>query len=300
MNLLITGAWQNATQHIDELNRMGHCVKFMQWEKDELPCPSAWVEGVIGNGIFLHHDIAQFTNLRYIQLTSAGYDRVDMNYVQAHGITIHNAGDTYAVPMAEHALCGVLMLYRQMPKFLANQQQKLWNKERFMPELSGKHVLILGCGAVGQACAGRFAAMGCTVTGIARTARSIPGYAAVHTLADLPALLPAADVVILALPATPGTKQLFNAETFERMKPTSILVNIARGELVDESALSAALNNKHLAGAVLDVFAEEPHPSDSTLWDMRNVIITPHNSFMGEGNAHRLSYNIINNLSQSS
>lgn len=300
MNILITGAWQNATQHIEELNRMGHCVKFMQWEKDELPCPTAWVEGVIGNGIFLHHDIAQFTNLRYIQLTSAGYDRVDVDYVQAHGITIHNAGATYAVPMAEHALCGVLMLYRQMPKFLANQQQKLWNKERFMPELSGKHVLILGCGAVGQACAGRFAAMGCTVTGIARTARSIPGYAAVHTLADLPTLLPSADVVILALPATPGTKQLFNAETFERMKPTSILVNIARGELVDESALSAALNNKHLAGAVLDVFAEEPHPSDSTLWDMHNVLITPHNSFVGEGNAHRLSYNIINNLSQSS
>lgn len=298
MNLLITGAWQNATQHIDELNRMGHRVEFMQWEKDELPCPSAWVEGIIGNGIFLHHDIAQFSNLRYIQLTSAGYDRVDMDYVQAHGITIHNAGDTYAVPMAEHALCGVLMLYRQMPKFLSNQQQKLWNKERSMPELNGKHVLILGCGAVGQACAGRFAAMGCTVTGIARTARSIPGYAAAHTLADLPALLPAADVVILALPATPGTMQLINAQAFERMKPTAVLVNIARGELVDESALSAALLEGKLAGAVLDVFAEEPLSANSTLWDMPNVIITPHNSFVGEGNGARLNQTILNNLSQ--
>lgn len=296
MNLLITGAWQNAAQHIDELNRMGHCVRFMQWEKDELPCPSAWVEGVIGNGFFLHHDIAQFTNLRYIQLTSAGYDRVDMNYVRAHGITIHNAGDTYAIPMAEHALCGVLMLYRQMPKFLSNQQQKLWNKERFIPELNGKQVLILGCGAVGQACAQRFSAMGCTVTGIARTARSIPGYAEVHTLSDLPPLLPSADVVILALPATPDTKQLFNAETFERMKPTAVLVNIARGELVDEFALSAALFEGKLAGAILDVFAEEPLSANSTLWDMPNVIITPHNSFVGEGNIARLNHHIIKRL----
>lgn len=299
MNLLITGAWQNAAQHFNELKRMGHCVEFMQWEKEALPCTPEWVEGVICNGLFLHHDIAQFTNLRYIQLTSAGFDRVNMDYVQAHGITIHNAGDTYAIPMAEHALCGVLMLYRQMPKFLANQQLKLWSKERFLPELSGKRVLILGCGAVGQACASRFSAMGCAVTGIARTPRPIPGFDSVHTLASLSSLLPLADVVILALPASPDTKQLFNAETFAKMKLSSILVNIARGELVDETALANALNHGQLAGAILDVLTEEPLSFDSPLWEMPNVIITPHNSFVGEGNAHRLSDCAYRNLSRS-
>lgn len=297
MNLLITGAWQNAAQHFNTLSRLGHCIEFMQWENETLPCNPEWVEGVICNGLFQHHDIAKFPKLRYIQLTSAGYDRVDMEYVQAQGITIHNAGDTYAIPMAEHALCGVLMLYRQMPKFLANQQQKLWNKERFMPELNGKRILILGCGAVGQACASRFAAMGCAVTGIARTARTIPGYAEVYTLADLPTLLPSADVVILAIPATPATKQLFKAETFERMNPSSILVNIARGELVDETALVTALNDGQLAGAVLDAFTKEPLSPDSPLWEMPNVIITPHNSFVGANNIHRISRNILKNLS---
>ena len=190
------------------------------------------------------------------------------------------------------------MLYRQMPKLLANQQLKLWNKERFLPELRGKHVLILGCGAVGQACACRFAAMGCTVTGIARASRFITGFESVHTLTSLPALLPAADVVILAIPATPATKQLFNAETFERMKPTSILVNIARGELVDETALVAALNDGQLAGSVLDVFTEEPLSSDSPLWEMPNVIITPHNSFVGDRNLDRLTQKIICELNK--
>lgn len=296
MNLLITGAWQNAAQHFNKLNRLRHCIKFMQWEEAPLPCTPEWVEGVICNGLFLHHDITLFPNLRYIQLTSAGYDRVDMEYVRAQGITIHNAGDTYAIPMAEHALCGVLMLYRQMPKFLTNQHLKLWSKERFLPELSGKHVLILGCGAVGQACARRFAAMGCTVTGIARTSRFITGFESVHTLTSLPALLPAADVVILAVPDTPATKQLFNAETFEQMNPSSILVNIARGELVDETALVTALNDGQLAGAVLDVFAQEPLNPNSPLWEMPNVILTPHNSFVGEGNVKRLAEIVITNL----
>lgn len=299
MNLLITGAWQNATQNFNKLNRMGHCVKFLQWEKEPLPCTPEWVEGVICNGLFLHHDITQFPKLRYIQLTSAGFDRVNMDYVQAQGITIHNAGDTYAIPMAEHALCGVLMLYRQMPKFQENQQLKLWSKERFLPELSGKHVLILGCGAVGQACARRFAAMGCTVTGIARTSRPISGFYAVHTLASLSSLLPLADVVILALPASPDTRCLFKAETFDKLKPTAILINIARGELVDETALANALNHGQLSGAVLDVFTEEPLTQNSPLWEMPNVIITPHNSFVGDGCGERLTHEVILNLNKS-
>lgn len=297
MNLLITGAWQNAAQHFSKLKRMGHCVMFMQWEKEALPCPHDWVEGVICNGLFLHHDITGFPNLRYIQLTSAGYDRVDMDYVQARGITIHNAGATYAVPMAEHVLCGVLMLYRQMPKFSGNQQQHSWEKERHLRELNGSNVLILGCGSVGQACARLFTAMGCAVTGVARTPRLNPYFSRIYTLDSLPALLRTADVVVLAIPATPDTMHLFNAGTIAQMKQGSILVNIARGALINEAALSAALSSGHLGGAVLDVFEEEPLPQESPLWNQSNLILTPHNSFVGEHNADRLAAIINSNLS---
>ena len=107
MNLLVTGAWQQATDYLEQLKKE-HEVVFMQWENKELPCVYEWVEGIIGNGIFLSHPIEKFKNLRYIQLTSAGYDRVPMNYVKEHKIEIHNARGVYSIPMAEFAISGVL------------------------------------------------------------------------------------------------------------------------------------------------------------------------------------------------
>ena len=159
MNLLVTGAWSEGKNCIAELEAMGHTVTFMQYEKDELPCSYEWVEGVICNGLFLTHPIEKFTNLRYIQLTSAGFDRVDMDYVKSHGIKIHNARGVYSIPMAEFALCGVLQLYKQAAFFRENQRKHLWEKHRGLLEIAGKNVLIVGCGSVGNECAKRFAAL---------------------------------------------------------------------------------------------------------------------------------------------
>ena len=144
MNLLITGAWNDGKNCIEKIKAMGHQVVFMQYEKDALPCAYDWVEGVVCNGLFLSHPIENFSNLRYIQLTSAGFDRVDMSYVTAHGIEIHNARGVYSIPMAEFALCGVLQLYKQAAFFRENQRQHLWEKHRGLSELCGKQVLIVG------------------------------------------------------------------------------------------------------------------------------------------------------------
>ena len=116
MNLLITGAWTDAQEHIAEIEALGHQVRFLQQEKEQLPCTYEWVEGVICNGIFLHHSISRFVNLRYIQLTSAGYDRVPMDEVERRHIEIHNARGVYSIPMAEFALTGVLDIYKNMAK----------------------------------------------------------------------------------------------------------------------------------------------------------------------------------------
>ena len=166
MKLLITGAWVNAKNHLSELQSLGHEVVFMQNESENLPCDPLWVEGVICNGLFLSHDISAFQNLKYIQLTSAGYDRVPMEYVTAHNITIHNARGVYSIPMAEYALCGVLALYKQSRFFLKNQMQHKWEKHRGLIELHGKTVCIVGCGSVGTECAKRFSAFGTVVRGI--------------------------------------------------------------------------------------------------------------------------------------
>lgn len=295
MNLLITGAWQQAGDYIEKIRQQGHSVAFLQYEKDMLPCDYDWVEGVIGNGLFLHHPIEKFKNLKYIQLTSAGFDRVPMDYVQEHNIAIYNARGVYSIPMAEFALGGVLQLYKQAKFFHKNQMEHLWDKHRGIQELYGRNVCIVGCGSVGTECAKRFRAFGCEIIGVNRTVRKAEFYDKLVGMDELEKVLSKADILILAVPLMKETQELMNERTLSMMKEGAVLVNIARGAVVDEQALVKALEGK-LGGAVLDVFEEEPLDKMIPLWDMEQVILTPHNSFVGDGNAKRLADVIMGNL----
>ena len=296
MNLLITGAWQDAGTYIPLLREMGHRVEFMQYERDPLPCGYGWAEGVVCNGLFLHHAIEKFENLKYIQLTSAGFDRVPMEYVQERGIRIRNARGVYSIPMAEFALAGVLQLYKHTDFFRENQKRHIWEKHRGLLELAGKRVCILGCGSVGTECAKRFSAFGCRVVGVDTVPEPRAYFDEIHLTRELDEVLPDADAVVLTVPLTEDTRHLIDAGRLERMKPGAVLVNIARGAVADTGALIDALRTGHLGGAVLDVFEEEPLSPDSPLWDMENAIITPHNSFVGENNGKRLAAVVLKNL----
>lgn len=294
MNLLITGAWAGAKENIAALEELGYTVQFMQYEQDELPCAYDWAEAVICNSLFLSHSIERFTNLKYIQLTSAGFDRVPMDYIQSHSLEIHNARGVYSIPMAEFAIAGVLQLYKQMRFFADNQKAHKWEKHRGLLELNGKTVCIVGCGSVGTECAKRFSAFGCRVIGVSRTVRTEEVYEKMVGMDSLEAELSNADIVVLTLPLSEQTRHLMNRERLALMKKNAVLVNIARGAVVDTAALIQALPN--LGGAVLDVFEEEPLEADNPLWTKDNAILTPHNSFIGEGNGDRLTRVIYNYL----
>lgn len=296
MNLLITGAWQQAKEYIPTIESKGHQVQFLQFERDELPCEYEWVEGIVGNGIFLSHPIEKFVNLKYIQLTSAGFDRVPMDYVREHGIEIHNAKGVYSVPMAEFAVAGVMELYKKMRFFYENQKEHNWEKHRGLIELFGKTVVIVGCGDVGIECAKRFRAFGCTVIGVNRTVRKNEVCDRIVPLSDIETVLPEADLVVLTVALTEETRHLMNAERLKLLKSSTVIVNIARGGVIDTNALIDYLPN--IGGAVLDVFEEEPLTTDSPLWDMENVLITPHNSFVGDGNIERLGRIVMNVLTK--
>lgn len=294
MNLLVTGAWTDGKKYIEELKEMGHCVSYMQYEKDELPCTYEWVEGVICNGLFLYHTIEKFVNLKYIQLTSAGYDRVPIEYVKKKEIAIYNAGDVYAIPMAEFVVAGVLQIYKKMEFFRKNQKRHLWEKNRNLEELNGKTVCIIGCGNVGTECAKRFHAFGCKVIGVNRSYILNEAYTTTLSLNKLDEVLPEADIVVLTIALTEQTYHLINRTKLQSMKASAILVNISRGAVIDTAALLDAIEN--IGGAVLDVLEEEPLEENSQLWEAQNVIITPHNSFVGEGNGERLKDIIFLNL----
>ena len=296
MNLLITGAWQQAKEYIPTIESKGHQVQFLQFERDELPCEYEWVEGIIGNGIFLSHPIEKFVNLKYIQLTSAGFDRVPMDYVKEHGIEIYNARGVYSVPMAEFAVAGVMELYKKMRFFYENQKKHNWEKHRGLLELFGKTVVIVGCGDVGIECAKRFRAFGCTVIGVNRTVKEKVAFDRIVPLSEIDMVLRGADVVVLTVALTEETRHLMNADRLKLLKGSAILVNIARGGIIDTNALIDCFPN--LGGAVLDVFEEEPLDENSPLWDMENVLITPHNSFVGDGNIERLGRIVMSVLTK--
>ena len=295
MKLLITGAWKATDEQLDAIQKLGHDIGLQPQEADPLVCPAEDVEGVIGNGLFLHHPIEKFLKLRYIQLTSAGFDRVPMDYVKSHGIEIHNARGVYSIPMAEHAVAGVLTLYRRFHDFHDFQKESKWQKIRDLEELNNKTVVIVGCGNVGTECAKRFAAFGCHVIGVDIVVREDDNYQQMLPLKQLDDSLPMADIVILTLPLTDETRHLLDSRRLSLLKDHAIVVNIARGAVVEQSALSNELASNRLR-AVLDVFEEEPLSNDSVLWNLQNVVLTPHNSFIGDGDATRLADVILHNL----
>lgn len=294
MNLLITGAWTDAKLNMDAIKQMGHNVCFLQFEKDSLPCPYEWVEGVICNGLFLHHSIELFSNLKYIQVTSAGVDRLPLEYIGKHGIRLNAAKGVYSIPMAEFVFAGVLSLFKQMRSFQKNQENRIWEKQRGMIELFGKSVCIIGCGSIGFECARRFQAFGCVVTGVTAHPRPQQYYNKTVGLDRLDQELLSSDIIILSLPLTESTRHLMNKERLSMLRKNAIIVNVSRGAVMDTEAFISCAPN--IGGAVLDVFEHEPLEEDSPLWNMENVILTPHNSFVGDGNSERLSDLILRNL----
>lgn len=296
MRAIVTGALQATPEDLAALEELGLTVTVHPDERAAVENPEQY-EIAVCNNLFGFHDLDAFPNLKYIQLTAAGLDRLPLDRIRQRGIELRNAAGVYSVPMAEFALWGVLELYKQGRFFAQNQRLHRWEKHRSLRELSAKTVLIAGCGSVGSECARRFAAFGCRCLGVARTGRQQRDFEAVYPICDLPRLLPEADIVVLALALNEDTRHLFDGSMLARMKAGSILVNLSRGAILVEKALLKVLDGP-LSGAVLDVFETEPLPETAPLWEKENLIITPHNSFVGEHNHGRMMELVLRNLRQ--
>ena len=161
---------------------------------------------------------------------------------------------------------------------------------------AGEITLLAGFGAYGREIAKRLKAFGTKLLVVNRSLKSDPNVDEFHLLSDLPALLPQADILIMAMALTQETRHIVSRELLQSMKPGSLVINAARGPLIDEAALVEALQNGPLAGAALDVFEKEPLAADSPLWKLENVLISPHNSFVGNRNHERMMKLVLNNL----
>ena len=216
------------------------------------------------------------------------------------GVKLTTATGSNGVPVAQTAITTLLMMSRGLPHFIDAQRRKSWEPVRASaqpPDLQGQTIIIVGMGTIGATVA-RFAqTLGMHVIGIRRKPRSADDPVdEMHTLADLPKQLPRCDWLVLACPLVPETRGLVNAQSLALMKNSAGLINVARGALCDEEALIAALRSGQIRCAHLDVYATEPLPADSPLWEMPNVIMTPHSAGASAGNELRSVRIFLDNL----
>lgn len=219
--------------------------------------------------------------LRWMQVTSAGVERVDPGLIRA-GMTFTTVSGLHATPIAEFVLTYMLMFEKGWPALARNQAAGVYDRMVMPRNLSDRTIGIVGMGAIGLECARLAKAIGCRVLAIRRSfSERGPDAVADEALppGDLDYLLSESDYVVLAVPLTEETRGLIGADQLRTMGARgqrSYLVNIARGDVVDEAALIEALHEGVIAGAALDVFEREPLPADSPLWGLDNVILTPH------------------------
>ncbi len=296
MNLLITGAFSATDEQMAQLKALGYQITFVQDERLPLETDCSSFDAVVCNGLFLYNDIEKFHSLKFIQLTSAGLDRLPLDYIREHSITVKNARGVYSIPMAEWCVGQLLSVFKQTRFFDHNQKNKQWIKNRNLKDLNGTTASIIGFGSVGSETAKRLSAFGVKIIAVNRSVPKYANYDEYINIQQLDTALSESDIVILTLPLTPTTHHLFDENRWSNMKDGSILVNMSRGKIIDEQSLLTALKNGRPAFAILDVFEQEPLDTSSPLWTMENVIITPHNSFVSDKNKERLFRVIYENL----
>ncbi|MEW6243287.1 MAG: D-2-hydroxyacid dehydrogenase [Bacillota bacterium] len=221
-------------------------------------------------------------DLRWIQVTSAGVDRLLFPELVESDITLTNTRGMHARAIAEHVFAMILSFEKHIVKYVLSKEAARWEREQSRM-LWNKTMAVLGLGSIGSQVAKIARAFEMRVVGTVRTPRPIEYADRVYGPDEMSHFLPSADYVVICLPLTGETKGYIGRDELALMKPDALLVNIARGNVVEQEALLWALRSGQIRGACLDVFATEPLPSDSPLWQLQNVLITPHVAGVFEG-----------------
>ena len=238
--------------------------------------------------------------LQWVQATSAGAGEqvrlAGLSREELERVTVTSAAGVHAGPLAEFAMFGLLAFAKDLPRLLADQRARRWGHYP-VGELSGLTLLIIGLGQIGEEVARLAVGFGMRVVGINRSGRADSSHVhEVRRTSELRECLGEADALVVSAPLTDETRGLIDAAAFARMKPGAIFVNVGRGGVVDEPALIEALRSGKLAGAALDVFGSEPLDADSPLWDLENVLLSPHTAGLSIRENERIAALFVENL----
>jgi len=231
-------------------------------------------------------------NIKWIHVFNIGVDHPIYTEMLERGVRVTTSAGTTAQPISQTALTGMLMLARGFPHWSKAQSERRWAPVRLQDsprDLPGQTVVVYGMGAIGTEFARLAKALGMRVIGVRRSPRKADDPVdEMYTPDQIDTLLPRAEWLMLCSPLTAETRKLMSARRLALLPKGACVLNVSRGEVIDEAAMIASLQSGHLAGAYLDVFEQEPLPAESPLWDLPNVIITPHNSTSSSGNEKRV------------
>lgn len=254
------------------------------------------VEVLICYNPFKYIDLRKFKRLKYILLSSIGFDQLPKKSVKDMNITVCNNKGGYSIPMGEWIVMKVLEMVKHSKSMYQSQEKKTWHMDTHITELYEKKILFFGTGTIAQEAAKRLQGFDMEVIGLNTNGRDMPYFDRCEPIDQAKSLVKTVDAVVIALPSTEKTKGLFSKDLIDALPSHAILVNIARGDIIDENYLVEALKNKRFKAAALDVFLQEPLADDHPFWSMENVIVTCHNSWISEKRNQRRYEIIYKNL----
>lgn len=232
-------------------------------------------------------DIGKFPNLKWIQLLSAGINQVPLEKIKNQNIILTNNRGGYSIPIAEWTVMKILEMLKNSKEFYNKQREKVWKMDTSLLELYNKTVGFIGTGSIAQETAKRLKGFGVEIIGFNLSGKEAKYFDEIYKIDEIEKTAPKLDILVIAAPYTEKTHHLVDNKVLQSMKDGIYLVNIARGSIIDEKALIANLQSGKIKKAALDVFEEEPLPENNPLWNMDNVIISPHNSWASEMNFRR-------------
>jgi len=245
--------------------------------------------------------VAKSPGLKWLQIHPAGAERPIYRELRGRGVKVTTASGATAVTVAHSVLGALIALNRRFPLLADAQRRHAWEPrlgERSPRDLKGQRAVIVGMGPIGRNIAGLLQVLGMSAIGVRRTAEPLAPFEAVIAYAQLPEVLPRADWLILCCPASPLTRGLANGSVFAAMPAGSSLINVSRGEIAVQADVVEALQSGHLAGAYLDVFEKEPLDPSSPLWDLPNVLVSPHTASHSQGQNEAIFDIFLDNLAR--
>ncbi len=241
-------------------------------------------------------DIGKMPQLRWIQLSSIGIDQLPLEKARDAKLIITNNRGGYSVPIGEWIVSKILEIYKQSKFFHENQTKHSWQLTTDVLELYGKRIGFIGTGTIAQEAAKRLKGFGVSLVGFNTSGKMVHSFDECFPIGMLDRWIQRFDVLVVAVPSTPGTTRLISRNLMKKMKETAVLINVSRGAVIDENALLEQLNAGRFLGVALDVFEQEPLSPDNPLWDIKRLHITPHNCWMSEKRNDRRFEIILGNL----